>query len=447
MAESVIMLAGVSKAYSTRGSAGQRFWNLLTNHSASQRPTELFWALRDITLSVPRGASLGVVGRNGAGKSTLLQIVAGTLEPTSGSAVVNGRIAPLLELGTGFNPDFTGWENIRIAAALVGIPPRDIKRRALAIADFADIGDFIDRPVKTYSSGMFARLAFAVAVHVDPDILLVDEILSVGDMGFQQRCLARLRELRERGVTLLFVSHGPDAIKSVCERAIFLHQGQLIFAGTADETVDRYLSFIREEANKEQLEIERTWSKPRPFRINLPATLRYGTGHAQFRRIEITDETGEACRAFAIGSKIIIELEIEGGSITIQDLSVSFLVRDGTGVDLFGTTSFDEKVALPELQSGSTLTICFSFVNILRPGNYGISVALNRVSRRDYTDNILLDQVDGAIGFTVTEDANRPVHYKIHHPVTIAVRGAHAAFKVSCGTDLKISSIHRKTRA
>jgi lipopolysaccharide transport system ATP-binding protein len=332
--------------------------------------------------------------------------------------VVNGRIAPLLELGAGFNPDFTGWENINVAGALVGIPSREMKRRALAIADFADIGDFIDRPIKTYSSGMFARLAFAVAVHVDPDILLVDEILSVGDMGFQQRCLSRLREMRERNVTLLFVSHGPDAVKSVCDQAIFLHQGKLLFAGTADETVDRYLAFIREEANKEQLEIEKTWAKPQAVRSSIPAALRYGTGHAQFKRVDILDDSGAPCRAFAFGASVVIELEIEG-FMTINDLSVSFLVRDGTGVDLFGTTTFDEKIALPGVSPGVTMTVRFAFRNVLRPGNYGISVAVNRVSRRDYTDNILLDQLDGALAFMVTEDANRPVHYKVYQPIDI----------------------------
>src|SRR5690606_19902266 len=173
------------------------------------------------------------------------QLIAGTAEASTGEVLVNGRVAPLLELGAGFNPEFTGRENIKVAAALVGIEGGNRKPVLSQIEAFADIGDFMDRPVRTYSSGMFARLAFAVAVHVDPDILLVDEILSVGDMGFQQKCIGRLRELRERGVTLLFVSHGSDAIKSVCDRAVFIHNGQIVYDGTADETVDRYLSFIR----------------------------------------------------------------------------------------------------------------------------------------------------------------------------------------------------------
>jgi lipopolysaccharide transport system ATP-binding protein len=415
MSDNAIVLSGVSKAYSSWGSSSERFWSLLTHRPATG---ELFWALRDVSLTVPRGSSLGLVGRNGAGKSTLLQIIAGTVEPTTGSVAVNGRVAPLLELGAGFNPDFTGWENVQFAAAIVGIPSSELRERARAIAEFADIGDFMSRPVKTYSSGMFARLAFAVAVHVDPDILLVDEILSVGDMGFQQRCLARLREMRERGVTLLFVSHGPDAIKSVCDHAIFLHQGQMVFAGTADETVDRYLAFIREEANKEQLALEKTWTKPEPLSTKLPGALRYGTGHVQFKRVEVRDEAGAPCRAFALGAQIVIEAEIES-VIDIENLSLSFLVRDGTGIDILGTTTFDESVSLPPLKRHSSLTAQFAFRNPLRPGNYGVSLAINRVSRRDYTDNVLFDQADGALSFAVTENANRPVHYKIHQPVQI----------------------------
>ena len=209
MTESIISLKGVSKSYAIHNEASKKFWDLLLGRKSQG---ELHWALSDIDIEIPKGASVGLVGRNGAGKSTLLQLIAGTAQPSYGEIVVKGRVAPLLELGAGFNPDFTGRENVIVAASLVGISTEKQKATFAAIEKFADIGEFIDRPVRTYSSGMFARLAFAVAVHVDPEILLVDEILSVGDMGFQQKCISRLRELRERGVTLIFVSHGPDAI-------------------------------------------------------------------------------------------------------------------------------------------------------------------------------------------------------------------------------------------
>ena len=267
---------------------------------------------------------------------------------------------------------------------------------------------------------MFARLAFSVAVHNDPEILLIDEILSVGDLGFQQRCLIRLRELREKGVTVLFVSHSPDAVKSVCQNAIFLHQGRIVYAGTADQTVDKYLSFVQMETNKEQLAREKAWPISKAPMTSFGATFRYGTGHVQVISLELCDEQGAASRVFSIGGSIAIDVEIQS-IIDVEDLSLSFLVRDGTGIDILGTTTFDEGVVLPRLTSRSSLIVRFSFQNCLRPGNYGVSIAVNRVSRRDYTDNIVFDQLDGAIAFRVAENPNRPVHYKIHQPVKFAL--------------------------
>ena len=184
-----------------------------------------FWALRGISFDVHRGESLGIVGRNGSGKSTLLQLIAGTMAPTEGEVEVHGRVAAMLELGTGFNPEFTGRENVFLQGAMLGIGRREMEARFDTIAAFADIGAFIDQPVKTYSSGMTARLAFAVAFAVEPDVLIVDELLAVGDLAFQARCLSRLRQLRDRGLTMLFVSHSPDAIRSICGKGLFLIDG------------------------------------------------------------------------------------------------------------------------------------------------------------------------------------------------------------------------------
>lgn len=381
-----------------------------------------YWALHNVSFEVPRGTAVGIVGRNGAGKSTLLQIIAGTLSPTVGSADVRGRVSALLELGSGFNPEFTGRENVYLNAAILGIPRSQMRDRFDEIAAFADIGEYIDQPVKTYSSGMYARLAFSVAISVDPAILIVDEILAVGDMGFQQKCLGRLRQMREQGLTLLFVSHAPDAIKSVCEKALFLQDGQMVFFGSADEAVERYLAYIREETNRAALKDDRALSAPLPFQTDVPARIRYGTGHVQFESVELRDAHGDPCRAFRFGERIMLEAVVIS-HIDTADLSVSFLVRDPTGVDLMGTTTFDEHVALPRRRAGERFTVRFSFDNSLHVGNYGISLAVNRVTRRDYTDNILFDQVDGCIAFAVTPNPDRPVHYKFHNPVTIACEG------------------------
>lgn len=203
-----------------------------------------FWALRDINLEIPKGQTVGIIGRNGSGKSTLLQIVAGTLTPTMGEVHVNGRISALLELGSGFNPEFTGRQNVFFNGRLLGLSEREIEEKFDEIAGFADIGDFIDQPVKTYSSGMYVRLAFAVAVSVNPEILIVDEALSVGDVVFQHRCMRRMRALMDSGVTTLFVSHDVGAVKILCNQAVMFHGGQMYASGSPNTVVIEYLKLL-----------------------------------------------------------------------------------------------------------------------------------------------------------------------------------------------------------
>ncbi|MFN0138397.1 MAG: ABC transporter ATP-binding protein [Phycisphaerae bacterium] len=199
-----------------------------------------FWALRGVDFDINRGETVGIVGANGAGKSTLLQLICGTISPSEGELQVNGRVAALLSLGAAFNPEFTGRENVFVNAAVLGLTEDQIRERFDRIAAFADIGNFIDQPVRTYSSGMYARLAFAVAIHVDPEILIVDEILAVGDAAFQRKCVERFYEIRDSGCTILFVSHDPYQVKSLCSRAIYLNHGERRAFGKADEVIDRY---------------------------------------------------------------------------------------------------------------------------------------------------------------------------------------------------------------
>ena len=378
-----------------------------------------FWALRGVSFEVFPGQSLGILGRNGSGKSTLLQIIAGTLTPTEGEVAVRGRIAAMLELGSGFNPEFTGRDNVYLKGAILGIPRREMDQRFDAIAGFADIGEFLDQPLKTYSSGMSARLAFAVAFSIDPDLMIVDEILAVGDVGFQQKCLARLRQLRDRGMTLLFVSHSPDAIRSVCQTGLFLDRGQARFFGSAERATDQYLAFVREHTNQEVLRTQDTLSGVVPFQAHVPGQTRYGTGHAQIESVQVLNARGEPARAFTLGEPITIEAVLRA-HVDLTDLSVSFLVRDFTGVDLMGTTTFDERVPAPPLPKGSRARVRFMFENHLRPGNFGISLAVNRLKSRDYSDNLLFDQVDGVAAFVVMANPSRPVHYKFHQPVHVA---------------------------
>ena len=203
-----------------------------------------FWALRDISLTISRGETLGIIGRNGSGKSTLLQMICGTLTPTEGSVRTVGRVAALLELGSGFNPEFSGRENVAINGKLLGLSEKEIEEKFDQIVEFSEIGQFIDQPVKTYSSGMFVRLAFAIASHSEPDILIVDEALSVGDIAFQNKCIMRIKQLRDNGMTLIFVSHDLSTLQLICDRAVWIHEGRLKEAGDPVQVSQEYYACL-----------------------------------------------------------------------------------------------------------------------------------------------------------------------------------------------------------
>jgi lipopolysaccharide transport system ATP-binding protein len=419
-----VVVSRVSKCYHIYNRPQDRLKQALVLHR--RRYYREFWALRDINLSASPGSAIGIIGRNGAGKSTLLQLIVGTLAPTSGSVRTSGRIAAMLALGSGFNPQYTGRENVYLSGAIMGIPRAEMDERFDDIAAFADIGEFIDQPVKSYSTGMFARLAFAVSVCSEPDILVVDEILSVGDAEFQQRCLLRMRELRERGVTLLLASHGMDTVKSTCERAIVLEKGEILFAGSAPEACDTYLNLTRDLLNQQkQRRLGRAFTRsapqPRPA-----GSRRYGTGHVQIQSARLLDEDGEDASAFLFGEQITLEVRFRAMA-DMDNLSVSFLVRDRTGIDLLGTTTFEERVPLGPLPEGRDAAVRFRFMNHLRAGSYGVCVAVNRLTRRDLTDNVLLDQIDDAAAFECVGRDDRPVHYKVHLPVTVETLPAEAS--------------------
>lgn len=301
-----ISIANIGKAYRVYNRPADR----LKQAFARGRKTYYreHWALRGVSIDIQQGESVGILGRNGSGKSTLLQIIAGTLTPTEGSLTVRGRLAPLLELGSGFNMEFTGRENVFLNGAILGLSTSDIERRFAWIEAFADIGSYIDEPVKTYSSGMFARLAFSVAAAVEPDILVVDEILSVGDIGFQQKCVAWMRQQRERGMTLLFVTHSPDAVRSLCTKSLLLIEGQPVYWGAAEPAVDRYLEHVRLKANEEITKSDGQLRGSVDRATSLEASHRYGSGHVQFTSVELFDASGAASRAVRFGEQVTLEL-------------------------------------------------------------------------------------------------------------------------------------------
>lgn len=330
-----ISVQGVSKAYRIWNSPASRLlspaWkavgDLLPKDSSAAKKLHAkasshyrdFWALRDISFEVKRGESVGIIGRNGSGKSTLLQIIAGTLQPTTGSAKINGRVAALLELGSGFNPEFTGRENVYLNGAVLGLSRAEVDARFADIAAFADIGDFIDQPVKTYSSGMMMRLAFSVAIAVRPDILIVDEALSVGDAAFQRKCFRRIEELRERGCTFLFVSHDLNAITNLCSQALFLNGGTPVFFGDANDCGNRYQQLIFGESTKASLKD-------------------YGDGSASFVNVWLETLDGSPCDSISGGQPFRFCYEI-AFQAKIADPVLGFRVTNVHGVLLVSTNT------------------------------------------------------------------------------------------------------------
>ena len=347
-----------------------------------------FYALSDVSFHVRKGESVGIIGLNGSGKSTLLQIIAGTLEPTDGAVEVNGRVAALLELGSGFNPEFTGRENVILNATILGLRPAEIEARFPAIADFAEIGDFMDQPVKTYSSGMQVRLAYSVATAMVPDILIVDEALSVGDAYFQHKCFAQMRKFREQGTTLLFVSHDPGAVKSLCDRAVLLDAGVVVRDDTADTALDYYNAIIAKQAAEHALrETEELTGR---------AATRFGTNTATIRTVELLDR-GNPVRAVRVGAPVVFRVRLKANE-PLADLTVGILLRDRIGNDVFGTNTHHMGLRL-KAAAGQAMVVDFEAPALnLGVGHYSVSVALHSGAAHaennyDWWDRALVFQV------------------------------------------------------
>jgi lipopolysaccharide transport system ATP-binding protein len=361
-----------------------------------------FWALKDISFDVPRGGTVGIIGRNGSGKSTLLQIICGTLTPTAGDVEVSGRVAALLELGAGFNPDFSGRENVYMNASILGLSRQEIDLRFNAIEAFADIGDFIEQPVKTYSSGMIVRLAFAVIAHVDADILVIDEALAVGDAFFTQKCMRFLRHFMSTG-TILFVSHDTGAVVGLCESAIWLEGGQKRLEDSAKVVADSYLEALVIDRQGEGKADRQRQATPRssppvsatrhdqrlsllnasPYRNDLevfsfnPAAGGFGLGSGRIRNVAMLDQEGRPLSWVVGGETITLLIEAETEE-PLESPIVGFLIRDRLGQMLFGDNTYltyhDEPVAIT---AGQRLSARFTFsMPILPIGDYSITVAL-----------------------------------------------------------------------
>jgi homopolymeric O-antigen transport system ATP-binding protein len=424
MSSPAIEVDHVSKAYRLYPTPRHRALELMMFGARTYHTR--FWALTDVSLRVAAGATLGLIGNNGSGKSTLLQLIAGIMVPTTGRVAVNGRISSLLELGAGFNPEFTGRENVELYGIVMGMPREEVVERLPAIQAFAGIGEFIDRPVKSYSSGMFVRLAFSAAIHVNPDILLVDEALAVGDVLFQHQCIRRIRELQASGTTIVFVSHDMGMMRSICTEAVLLERGRVEAHDDPATIANLY------HAKTANVEAAATASgRPSPdgdgtaavtFRVDTNfdervRLFRHGTGAARIRQVELLDRQGRPVSSVEFDDEVVLRVHVQ----YYEDAAFSILgfsIRDKTGTDIVGSNTHEENVPLPPRLAGDTVVVDFRQRLPLAGGTYSVSTAL----AYDRSRPSYFDWVDNALVLTVLPpESGKVIHGKVALPVDITV--------------------------
>jgi lipopolysaccharide transport system ATP-binding protein len=371
----------------------------ITKHRPRHHYFREFWALNDISFQVRRGETFGIIGRNGSGKSTLLQILAGTLAQTNGEATVNGRIAALLELGSGFDPEFTGRENVFLNGRILGLTQKEIEARYDQIVEFADIGEFIDQPVKTYSSGMFVRLAFAVQAHIDASIVIIDEALAVGDVFFRQKCYARLEQLRNSGAAILLVSHSMPEIEQYCERAILLDHGTQRFIGSSSEAAKHYYLLHQAKTHVVDRQSSQTASRPAtnssPLLIDCPPTEAFidltnkshiNNGQARCIGVALCNEAGQSCISFRQGDLAVFYSEYE----LTEDIGIpicGILIKNDRGVIVHGKNSWQFENDVPESLGAGSKVVCRHEIKLdIGPGEYLFEIGLVSVPNNIWAD-------------------------------------------------------------
>lgn len=361
-----IEVQGLSKAYKQYRNRWARLGEWLS--PAGKEYHHKHWVLKDISFSVRRGEAVAIVGVNGAGKSTLLKMITGTTQPTEGSIRVDGRVAALLELGMGFHPEFTGRQNAYTAGQLLGLSTDDITSLMPHVEAFAQIGDYIDQPVRTYSSGMQVRLAFSLATAARPDILIVDEALSVGDAYFQHKSFDRIRSFREAGTTLLIVSHDRQTIQSICDRAILLDQGKVAVEGTPESVMDYYSALL---ADRSQATIRQEALAGGQVRTIS------GSGEAAVDDVELLDQHGAAVDVVEVGDAVRLRVRVRINA-DIPRLVMGFMIKDRMGQPVYGINTHRLERPLENLRAGERVTFCYDFAANIGKGNYSISISLSR---------------------------------------------------------------------
>jgi lipopolysaccharide transport system ATP-binding protein len=435
-----IRVDGLSKRYEIYARPADRLKQMILPRlqRAVHRPAGAwfreFWALRDVGFEVRKGETVGIVGRNGSGKSTLLQMICGTLSPTLGTVTTSGRVAALLELGAGFNPEFTGRENVRLSGLLYGLSEQELAGRFDAILDFAEIGDFIDQPVKTYSSGMYVRLAFAVAINVSPDILVLDEALSVGDEAFQRKCFARIEAIREAGATILFVSHAAGTVVELCNRAILLDRGELLAQGMPKTIISRYhkllyapgdsIAAIRDQIRGAEIPgecepgIGSTGAGRPAYAGNTPSpvdeayldeglvprsTLRYAGRGATIEQPCVTNEHGHRVNVLRAGGEYVYSFNV---TVEKPSLGVRFgmAIKTTTGYALGGATTAANAGEGLVTSPGQEYRVRFRFRALLAPGVYFLNAG---VTAAEPEGEVFLDRIIDAVMIRIMPDSRR----------------------------------------
>jgi len=367
---------------------------------------DAFWALKDVSFEVQPGEVVGIIGRNGAGKSTLLKILSRIVEPTAGRCEVHGRMASLLEVGTGFHPELTGRENIYLNGSVLGMSRKEIDRKFDEIVDFSEIEQFLDTPVKRYSSGMYVRLAFAVAAHLDPEILVVDEVLAVGDLQFQRKCLGKMGEAGREGRTIVFVSHQLGAVSALCTKCMWLECGQLVTAGCTSSILQNYLSAMagRTQGAKAYIDL-RNRVRPRQFEQKV-----------RFTEIELMNQEGDTTYSFGCGNPITIHLTMES-QISFEHFIVGFSVRTSEGVVLY-TSASDDDGSITSIRPGVVRMSCTMNPNYLKPGMYYLQIGNEVGTTQDFIEEAISFEIQPNRHYSQTSLYNLPGYlhfqYKWH---------------------------------
>ena len=383
-------------------------------HRAAAAGYREFHAVQPLSFQIRRGEAVGIIGRNGSGKSTLLQLIAGILPPTGGDLTAHGRVSALLELGSGFNPEFTGRENVYLNGSILGLSARDMDARIDQIIAFADIGEFIDEPVKTYSSGMMMRLAFAVAVSVQPDILIIDEALSVGDVFFTQKCFQRIREILAAGATLIFVSHDTAAVQNLCTRGLLLHQGKLLHDGTPEECVTRYFALVPRAQPSAPVAAGAHAPVDPAVRAavlqhDLVATAksRHGDRHLEISAAAFSNHLGSPDREVPLGARATVRLLVRATQPVARP-AVGIQLFDRMGNLIFSAGTPQLNFPLPPLAAGQEILLDFRLGFDVQPGEYTFGLDAGELGPEGPNTGFFHDRITGVGPVAVTFDRNAP---------------------------------------